>query len=55
MEQDNNKDTCMACSCPCEGHKEHNHPVEKKPEEIKACTTCGQEHKQDDTSACGCK
>jgi hypothetical protein len=24
------KTTCMACSCPCEAHKEHNHPVEKK-------------------------
>ena len=23
------KGTCMACSCPCDAHKEHNHPVEK--------------------------
>ena len=45
MEQHDNKNTCMACSCPCdpfnlvqgrpeqgrmgEMHKEHNHPVEE--------------------------
>jgi len=22
------KATCLACSCPCDAHKEHNHPVE---------------------------
>ena len=22
------KEVCMACSCPCEMHKEHNHPVD---------------------------
>ena len=46
---------CMACSCPCDKHKEHNHPVEEKHEEMKTCSTCGQEHGQDGKPACGCK
>ncbi len=44
-----NKNTCMACGCPCEKHKEHNHPVGKK------CESCGHEHKADGTCDCGCK
>lgn len=24
------KEVCLACTCPCEMHKEHNHPVEDK-------------------------
>lgn len=60
MHNEDNKNTCMACSCPCEMHKEHNHPVDdkhehEKHEEIKSCSTCGQEHKQDGAPACGCK
>lgn len=46
---------CMACSCPCNMHKEHNHPVEEKREEAKTCSACGQDHKPDGKPACGCK
>lgn len=46
---------CTACSCPCELHKEHNHPVEKKREGAKTCSVCGQENKQDGKPACECK
>jgi len=59
--QNNNQksEVCMACSCPCEMHKEHNHPVEEmsKPEnhdEVKSCSTCGVEHKKNNVPACGC-
>jgi hypothetical protein len=45
---------CMACTCPCEMHKEHNHPVEGKSE-AKVCKMCGHEHKADGTCNCGCK
>lgn len=61
MDNHDNKNTCTACSCPCEMHKEHNHLVEEetnkdeKSESVKACTTCGQEHKQDGTPAFSCK
>ncbi|MBI2406144.1 MAG: hypothetical protein HYV25_01000 [Candidatus Harrisonbacteria bacterium] len=55
MDQKDNKKTCMACSCPCEAHKEHNHPVGEKPEEAKTCSTCGQERKQDRMCDYGCK
>jgi hypothetical protein len=27
MDNTENKEVCMACSCPCEMHKEHNHPM----------------------------
>ncbi len=59
MDQKDNKTTCMACSCPCEMHKEHNHPIEEmgkqeKHEESKSCSTCGMPHKQDNTPTCGC-
>lgn len=66
MNQQNNKNTCMACSCPCEMHKEHNHPVEEmkaeelskeesnKNKEVKSCSTCGVGHKPDGAPACGC-
>ncbi|MBI2038039.1 MAG: hypothetical protein HYT15_03900 [Candidatus Magasanikbacteria bacterium] len=57
MDQKNN-DTCMACSCPCEEHKEHNHPVGKEQEENddkqasdKVCVSCGAKK---DEGACGC-
>ncbi|MBI3684830.1 hypothetical protein HY250_00250 [Candidatus Azambacteria bacterium] len=53
MDQKDSKTTCMACACPCEMHKEHNHPVEKK--EAKVCTMCGHEHKADGSCDCGCK
>ncbi len=65
MDQKDNKTTCMACSCPCEMHKEHNHLVspeggsasggEEKHEEAKTCSACGHEHKQDGKCDCGCK
>lgn len=49
--------TCMACTCPCEMHKEHNHPVEgAQKTEAKFCKMCGHEHKKADGSCdCGCK
>lgn len=40
----NDQNTCMACSCPCEMHKEHNHPAEKagdQQEHSIACSKCG--------------
>lgn len=61
MDQKNDKTTCMACSCPCEMHKEHNHPVsaeggEEKHEESKTCSACGHEHKQGGGKCdCDCK
>ncbi|MBI2670178.1 MAG: hypothetical protein HYX20_03470 [Candidatus Yanofskybacteria bacterium] len=62
MNQNHNQksEECMACSCPCEMHKEHNHPVEemgeheKHHEESKTCSTCGAPHKQDNTPSCDC-
>ena len=48
--------TCMACTCPCEMHKEHNHPVEgANKSEVKVCKMCGHEHKADGSCDCGCK
>ena len=46
---------CMACTCPCEKHKEHTHEVnsEKKDEDknaAKVCSVCGSSDK-----SCGCK
>ena len=55
MDQKDNKTTCMACSCPCEMHKEHNHPANEKHEEAKTCSACGHEHKQDGKCDCNCK
>lgn len=39
---------CMACQCPCEMHKEHQHGDNK-------CEQCGHEHKDDGSCDCGCK
>lgn len=33
---------CMACECPCEEHKEHNHAGGKEK-----CSSCGEEHEKD--------
>lgn len=56
MDQKDDATTCMACSCPCEIHKEHNHPVEdKNKSEAKACHMCGHEHTADGSCDCGCK
>lgn len=64
-QQKENKNTCLACSCPCEMHKEHSHPVEEmkaeelskdesnKNKEVKSCSTCGPGHKSDGVPACG--
>lgn len=41
---DQNQNTCMACSCPCEMHKEHNHPTEQAGGQqgySMACSRCG--------------
>ncbi len=56
MNDKNHKNTCMACTCPCEIHKEHNHPAEgsEKPA-AKVCQMCGHEHKADGSCDCGCK
>lgn len=48
--------TRMACSCPCEIYKEHNHPVNGEVKsETKTCSKCGHEHKADGSCDCGCK
>lgn len=39
----NDQNTCMACSCPCEMHKEHNHPTEQaggQEEHSMTCSKC---------------
>lgn len=44
----NDQNTCMACSCPCETHKEHNHPTaqaEKGQEHSITCAKCGMKAK----------
>ena len=53
MDQTHETDTCMACSCPCEMHKEHNHPVADEHTEAKVCAMCGHENKGDEND-CGC-
>ena len=56
MDQKDNKTSCMACSCPCEMHKEHNHPVEGEQKTgAKVCQMCDHEHKADGSCDCGCK
>ncbi|MBI2462762.1 MAG: hypothetical protein HYV65_00810 [Candidatus Spechtbacteria bacterium] len=45
--------SCMACVCPCEAHKEHTHD-EHKEDASKTCSNCGQEHKDGKTCDCGC-
>lgn len=46
---------CMACTCPCEAHKEHNHSVEKESghehKDGEVCTSCGMKKEE---AACGC-
>ncbi len=40
----NDQNNCMACSCPCEMHKEHNHPTEQTEgtqEHSISCSKCG--------------
>lgn len=55
MQNENTKsNTCMACTCPCEMHKEHNHSVKEKSE-AKVCKMCGHEHKTDGACDCDCK
>lgn len=34
------QNTCMACSCPCEMHKEHNHPTAQAGEGQEHSITC---------------
>ncbi len=48
-----NKGVCLACSCPCEAHKEHNHPMSKEGEQESGgtCTHCGVKKEE---AACGC-
>lgn len=36
----NDQNACMACSCPCEMHKEHNHPTQQE-EHSMTCSKCG--------------
>ncbi len=41
---DQNTNTCMTCSCPCEIHKEHNHPTQQavqQQEHSMICSKCG--------------
>lgn len=47
---DEKHEKCMACECPCDEHKEHNHPVEHKK-----CEHCGHEHHEGGHCDCGCK
>ena len=49
------KTTCMACTCPCEAHKEHNHPMSKEGDshdkDGKVCPDCGAKKEE---ATCGC-
>lgn len=53
------QNTCMACLCPCELHKEHNHPTEqalKQQEHSMTCSKCGLKvNASDKTEAHGCQ
>ncbi len=57
MDNTENKGVCMACSCPCEAHKEHNHPIEKNAEPNETdghggtCAHCGAKKEE---PSCGC-
>lgn len=48
MDKKDNKGTCTACSCPCEAHKEHNHPISAEGGSAsggeKKCEHCGNKH-----------
>ncbi len=55
MDQKDNKTICMACSCPCDMHKEHTHDKKDGESSAKKCETCGHEQKADGSSDCGCK
>lgn len=51
MHDKDTKNTCMACSCPCDMHKEHTHGDEHKDEgkEEGVCMACScpcDEHKE---------
>ena len=46
---------CMACSCPCDEHKEHTHDKKDNEGSAKKCEACGHEHKSNGTCDCGCK
>lgn len=50
----NDQSTCMACSCPCEAHKEHNHPTQQadqQQEHSMTCSKCGLKAKTADEKA----
>lgn len=44
--QKDDKDTCMACSCPCDMHKEHTHDDEHHAKKCMACECPCDEHKE---------
>lgn len=50
MHDKDTKSTCMACSCPCDAHKEHTHKDdESQHEEKNVCMACScqcDEHKE---------
>lgn len=49
MDKKDNKTTCMACSCPCDMHKEHTHGDKSKHEDKNICMACScpcDEHKE---------
>lgn len=48
---DQNQNACMACSCPCDMHKEHDHSTQQGDK----CDKCGHEHKAGQKCDCGCK
>lgn len=50
MHQDHAPGVCLACACPCEMHKTHNHPVKAA-----VCEHCGHEHEADGHCHCGCQ
>jgi hypothetical protein len=55
MNNDEQKNgVCMACSCPCEAHKEHNHSIPKEGEHEHGgvCADCVEKKEE---AVCGCK
>ena len=55
MDNEHMDKECMACSCPCDTHKEHTHMMSDE-DGGKTCSDCGHEHNADGTCPqCECK
>lgn len=46
MRDDPENKTCVACSCPCDAHKEHSHHDADEKKVCLACSCPCDEHKE---------